>query len=321
MGETLHGPYPIDATFTIAQELEIIGNLWHLIPERLHDQIRTTYRANEPDKLIFTRSNHGTFSTKEFWEFSRPRGVAPTWASWIWNPCLPPNIWAFLWRLIRHALHVDNKIQAKGILLASLCRCCQEHHVETLVHLFLQSEIATAVWKCFGELFHLLYTFGSILQSMSIWMSTTSSSSHYGVCRLGVTAYILRKIWVSRCHANFEGTRMSARQVCLKVMFRVQLLSIGSVPKNMTSGPQSIVLSTMGISRQSVRTKKGRWCKWDKPSPGRYKLNIDRSARGEVATGGGIVRNHEGDVVTGFSNFYGHGSNNLAELMALRDGL
>lgn len=82
-GEILQGPYPVDATLTIAQGLDIIGDLWQLIPERLHGQIRATSRTNEPDKLIFTRSNNETFSTKEFWESSHPRGVAGTWESRI----------------------------------------------------------------------------------------------------------------------------------------------------------------------------------------------------------------------------------------------
>lgn len=64
------------------------------------------------------------------------------------------------------------------------------------------------------------------------------------------------------------------------------------------------------IKRYQNPLKRGSWVKWDKPLSGWFKLNIDGSAREELITGGGIVRNFEGTILAGFSNFYGKGSNN-----------
>lgn len=74
----------------------------------------------------------------------------------------------------------------------SKCRCCLAPHSETLVHLFLHSEVAEAVWKCFGKLFNLPFRHRSILQAMAIWMAPVNAASQYGVCRIGVAAYIFR---------------------------------------------------------------------------------------------------------------------------------
>lgn len=57
------------------------------------------------------------------------------------------------------------------------------------------------------------------------------------------------------------------------------------------------------------------------PSPGWFKLSIDGSAIGDKITGGGVVRDHHGNFIGGFSVYYGHGTNNLAQFLALRDGL
>lgn len=203
----------------------------------------------------------------------------------------------------------------------SKCRCCQVAASETLVHLFIQSEVAVAVWKCFGELFNMLFRFRSILQAMAIWMAHLKAKSQYSVCRLGLVAYIFRELWVARSSATFEGKIMKAREVCLKVMYRVQLLKMVNIPKKSSSMAQGIVLNTLGISSLPVRKKNGRWVKWDKPSPGCFKVNIDGSERGGIITGGGIIRDHEGTIVVGFSKYYEQGSNNLAEFLALRDGL
>lgn len=40
-----------------------------------------------------------------------------------------------------------------------------------------------------------------------------------------------------------------------------------------------------------------------------------------VITGGGVLRDHDGNLIAGFSKFYGLGTNTLAEMMALGDGL
>ncbi|XP_043721092.1 uncharacterized protein LOC122668617 [Telopea speciosissima] len=61
------------------------------------------------------------------------------------------------------------------------------------------------------------------------------------------------------------------------------------------------------------------WC----PSFGSDKLNVDSACKGNprLSGGGGVVRNKEGVVLVAFSNFYGEGTNSIAELRALQNGL
>lgn len=75
------------------------------------------------------------------------------------------------------------------------------------------------------------------------------------------------------------------------------------------------------MTRKYIRQKKGGWFRWESPEPGTFKLNIDGSAKDDVNTEGGIVRDASGRVVAGFSANYGDGTNNWAELLALCDGL
>ncbi|XP_058106811.1 uncharacterized protein LOC131250539 [Magnolia sinica] len=63
--------------------------------------------------------------------------------------------------------------------------------------------------------------------------------------------------------------------------------------------------------------------KWKVSSPGWVKLNVDGSALSNPGPsgGGGVCRNASGSFVFGFSAAYGVGSNNLAELRAIHDGM
>ena len=62
---------------------------------------------------------------------------------------------------------------------------------------------------------------------------------------------------------------------------------------------------------------------WIKPPVGWLKLNTDGSAVGnhEIASGGGLIRNENGDWVMGFARSLGQTSRIMAELWALKDGL
>lgn len=175
-----------------------------------------------------------------------------------------------------------------------------------------------AVWKCFGSIFQLPYI---LALPMSVWMAPVNVVSQYGLCRVGVATYILREIWVARCHATFEGSHMKTRQICLKVISRLQLLSLISIPKRPSTRGHLAILDILGISRAPTQIRRGLWCKWERPSPGWFKLNIDGSAQDATITGGGVIRNSDGQLVAAFSKFYGTGSHNGAELMALRDGI
>lgn len=97
-------------------------------------------------------------------------------------------------------------------------------------HLFLQSEVATVVWTCSGNIFKILYMFGSIPQATQAWSNIKVQASQFEFCKLSTMAYIFYEIWVSRCRARFDGMDMHARQLCLTIMSKVQLHSLVVVP-------------------------------------------------------------------------------------------
>ena len=57
--------------------------------------------------------------------------------------------------------------------------------------------------------------------------------------------------------------------------------------------------------------------------PDFVKLNVDGASRGNPghSGGGGIIRNHNGDLLKAYSNYYGFCSNMVAEFRALKDGI
>lgn len=118
--------------------------------------------------------------------------------------------------------------------------------------------------------------------------------SQFDTCRAGIASFCLWELWVSRCAATFAGAPMLARRICLRVIAHVQLISIIFEPAKPSSLLQQHRLGIMEVQAKSI--KRGVWCKWTRPSNGRYKLNIDGSARNGITTSGGVVRDDRGDL-------------------------
>ncbi|XP_042969028.1 uncharacterized protein LOC122301702 [Carya illinoinensis] len=62
---------------------------------------------------------------------------------------------------------------------------------------------------------------------------------------------------------------------------------------------------------------------WPKPSNGFVKLNVDGSYQGNPCNcgGGWIIQDSRGMFLGAFSAYFGHGTNNEAELRALKEGV
>lgn len=79
-GEILEGPQPCDETLTVAQGLECLEELWKFIPAHLRALIpQIQVDSTQPDRLVFTATDLGKFSTKVFKSIIRHQGVQHRW--------------------------------------------------------------------------------------------------------------------------------------------------------------------------------------------------------------------------------------------------
>lgn len=217
---------------------------------------------NQDDSLKFTLATNVKFSTKLYIEYIRSPGHKRAWVARTWHTTLPPKITSFIWKLMRHTIPLDGRIMERGIQLASQCRCCKQKSSEDLCHLFLHSEIAREVWRCFGEIFRLQSRFSSMGQLVATSLPKVGALSQFDLCQAGIAAFSLWEIWVARCEATFERTVMKARRIFLKVISQVQLLSIIHSPKKPSSRIQKNILGIFGVQPKAMRVKRGTWCRW-----------------------------------------------------------
>lgn len=83
------------------------------------------------------------------------------------------------------------------------------------------------------------------------------------------------------------------------------------------------IIQRLDLPLQPINHRISRAVSWNKPASGCVKLNVDGSCRGNPGTcgGGGVIRDSVGTVLGGFSACFGQGTNNEAELRALKEGV
>ncbi|XP_012837647.1 PREDICTED: uncharacterized protein LOC105958184 [Erythranthe guttata] len=320
--EQLIGLLPYDNNLTVAAAFHNISEFMQFIPFRLLDKIsRVRLDTNIPDRLIFTLSQNGEFSCKAYYNHLRIWGRRESWTDRIWFKYLLPKTSRFMWKLIHHALPVDQRIISRGIPLVSRCVCCKNPKQEDVPHLFFGSEIAKAVWKRVGDLFNLPSEFSSTKHALSTWNPKPKALSYYTMIQASVVCHTLREIWLARCKVVYDGGCMSMEAISRRVFHNFQHLGTVHAPRQPSTKIQRLQLEAAGFRLFHPPEKRGAWHKWEFPLTGCYKLNTDGSAKEDSCTGGGIIRDSGGNIIADFSSYFGEGSNNVVEFLAIWHGL
>lgn len=75
----------------------------------------------------------------------------------VWHGSISVNLSYIYWKLWNNGFATDLNTQKVGISLASKCRCCTAPNVESTLHLFLFSEVATTIWRHYAIPFNITW--------------------------------------------------------------------------------------------------------------------------------------------------------------------
>ncbi|XP_027103135.1 uncharacterized protein [Coffea arabica] len=210
-------------------------------------------------------------------------------------------------------------VMDKGVALCSRCSCCQQGP-ETINHLFLHDAVAGEVWEYFFKVFGLLpFTAVSVAAMLFHWFFSHSQVSSTHV-RVLVPLLVFQFIWKSRNKARFDACLITSSQVIFQIeellgrMGKAHDFSLASF-----SGDRDCPWAAFGNSYGQPKAVVP--VSWEKPSPGHLKLNTDASVLIGKAAGGGVLRDHDGRVISAYYKEFGDLGVLEAEAQALLEGL
>ncbi|KAI0494122.1 hypothetical protein KFK09_024253 [Dendrobium nobile] len=294
-----------------------INKLKGYLPLSLVDLVlKIPLQLDSNDIILSTLSSNGKFKLQNMWDnFRCINAKSPIFES-IWHSSFPITYSTFAWRCIKGYIPVDNKIQGKGISLASKCYCCCQY--EDIDHLFVNGLIAKNVWSYFNN----ISDKNDMLIDSLILMFHNWCHPKKGHLFNLIPILIIWYIWNSRNQAKHENCKMDAIDIIEKVktkvhqLFKYNIISVKTFYncRNL-AGYFGIKLEEDDVGVDAI------FVYWLKPNLPFVKLNTDGSVGVNRAGAGGVIRDHCGDLLVAFASPVPTSDVIVAELNALILGL
>ncbi|XP_071916199.1 uncharacterized protein [Coffea arabica] len=206
-----------------------------------------------------------------------------------------------------------------GVQGPSRCHCCAEPDEEGLDHTFCTGDVARAVWSSFedpgeeGGVSNLRH------RVLRLWLRRGQNVYLKFVNRL-LPMLTCWELWKARNKGVFEGRSMMGTEVVWQVFHQLRDLYHCHFPKiTCSSGSWEVFHSSLLAMRRRMSIFPVHWVA---PTVG-CKLNSDGCARGNlgVSGDGGVMRDSDGQVIFGYSCFFGSLMSLHAELKAMAFGV
>ncbi|EOX96783.1 Uncharacterized protein TCM_005954 [Theobroma cacao] len=298
-----------------------VDKLKSFLPTVLVEEIlQVPFDKSREDVAYWTLTSNGDFSTRSAGEMIRQRQTSNALCSFIWHRSIPLSISFFLWKTLHNWIPVELRMKEKGIQLASKCVCCNSE--ESLIHVLWENPVAKQVWNFFAKLFQ-IYILNPRHVSQIIWAWYVSGDYvRKGHFRVLLPLFICWFLWLERNDAKHRHTGLYPDRVIWRTMKHCRQLYDGSLLQQWQWKGDTDIAAMLGFSFPPQQHASPQIIYWKKPSIGEYKLNVDGSSRnGLHAATGGVLRDHTGKLIFGFSENIGPCNSLQAELRALLRGL
>jgi len=216
--------------------------------------------------------------------------VTGCWNS-ISNLKLPPKVMNFMWRACRNCLPTKVKLHSHGVQCPMNCVVCAGPN-EDISHLFFECGKSISCWQRTGM-------WNAILQivqpSASCVENVFSILQQFDSHQKQVFGVTLWSIWQHRNNRVWNDVQESVQDICDRA---------GTL---LTSWQNAQVIRHVQPNNSATTA----CVQWKKPSPGRYKCNVDAYFEGE--------KNHKkGRLNCVFGNFFFYVLDNCPQVQSLK---
>ncbi|XP_043714659.1 uncharacterized protein LOC122663014 [Telopea speciosissima] len=279
-------------------------------------------RSCRMDRLVCMPTSDGKLSVKSFWNKVRLASPERPLAKWLWNWMLPSKIGFFTWQVLCGSIPTDDAIMAMGIPFVSKCLCFCSPVRETTTHCMVVGGMASKVWDFFLRLVDIeLVPTQDVRCRILFWHRHAHGRGHGRVINGLLPSFIVWELWKERNNRKHGERALSASHIVEVICNWVREIPFLPPFRKLPNPRDSIVPQFFGITQKVAPSSSDPVFLW--PPFTAVKLNIDGACKGNSGEGGGgdIIRDNNGSVIVAFAKYYGAGTNNIAEVRALRDGL
>ncbi|XP_042031078.1 uncharacterized protein LOC121777785 [Salvia splendens] len=302
-------------------------SFWFGLPPDVIDQIRaTSIELGAKDVRRWSLTSHGEFSVTSARESIRTRLPKREIFGLIWNQGLTPTISVFIWRRLFGRLPVDEKLQRRGIELASRCQCCRSPSVESLSHVIFSSQSAVSAWEYFDAWFPsshtLIHTSTDFALRLGHWRRSSFQRAPVMHISFLVPSLIAWFLWTERNDCKYGGRPFRHSHVIWQVTHHLHVLVLAGklAPTHWRGCAPSIDFMSFSPRQRVLRSFVVLWHPPDAPW---VKLNTDSAFSTLIleAGEGGLVCGSDRGLLRAFCAPVVASSSFEAELLSLIRGL
>eukprot|EP00253_Pinus_taeda_P033267 PITA_33267 len=275
----------------------------------------------------------------------------PIWNHWriIWKSEAIPKIKFFNWLLLKGKVLTAENLKKRGIISPSRCpNCCSVE--ETIQHLFLDCPFAKRCWIKLSSLGNINWQpQQSISETILEWRKNCPWKDKRSKIVKRIWAIIphnlLWKIWLTRNKKIFQNKESNVRMTCNKAHTLAQETIAAKYKGKIQVADYAVeersvlrhILDRPGYQQETQKTGNQRQIQvreWEIRLPAKdYKvwtqrnncptLHFDGASKSNPgqAGAGGVISNEFGDEICSYEWSLGRKSNNIAEALALYQGL
>eukprot|EP00253_Pinus_taeda_P028450 PITA_28450 len=275
----------------------------------------------------------------------------PTWNHWriIWNSEAIPKVKFFNWLLLKGKVLTAENLKKRGIIGPSRCpNCCSAE--ETIQHLFLDCSFAKQCWISLSSLGNINWQpHQSIPETIHAWRKNCPWKEKGSKIVKRIWAIIplnlLWKIWLTRNKKIFQNKDSNVRMTCNKAHTLAQETIAAKYKGRIQATDYTVeersvlrhILDRPGQPQEAQKFNKQNQIKvkdWEiRLSEREYNmwiqknhyptLHFDGASKSNPGQAGavGVITNEHGEEICNYEWSLGRKSNNLAEALALYQGL
>ena len=195
--------------------------------------------------------------------------------------------------------------------------------MESIDHLFIHCDVATSIWSYFLKECGVSWCFsGSLAEAFEAWRGAPMFGNSRILWRI-IHFSILWSIWKERNGRTFNIKELT--WVNLLSVAQVRIVKWACARKEFSDMKIDNFMQGWSDCLKKSKLKKKRKVSWciTLTSTRVLKFNVDGVARGKqgLASIGGVLRNHKGEVMYMFSKHVGIKDSNEAEVLVILEAL
>ncbi|OIS98531.1 putative ribonuclease h protein, partial [Nicotiana attenuata] len=280
------------------------------LPEDITLKIHSTYiqqSQSSRDKISWNSPGYSSFSIKESYDLITHQDTQIEENNldykWIWKSNTLNKLKYFMWLLTLNRLPTATFLAKRNICTSDICTICGTEK-ENIKHMLFYCTHSKEIWRqC-----HIEHNYPPSDNELSTfyWLKhQLNSNKRYNqyITWPVFLPFLLWYLWTTRNEKIFHKSS-----------------PYPNISKVINSTQEFLFLSNWNPIRTPKRTI---LIKWQPPSIGTYKLNIDGSCLGNPGRGGigGVFRDSNGNWILGFNMGFAYATNIQMEAMSLLQGL